>query len=217
MNKIEIADRLQKCFSSVIHDVMRDEGLKNFTLPPSITPTKENYKISGQIFTVEGEINSKLSHHESLLAWTGFLSKTPKNKIIICQPNNQEIALMGELSAETLQNKGVRGCIIDGGCRDLEFILNIDFPVWCNFYTPRDVVGYWSPTKMEEKITIGNTIINNNDYVMADIDGVVIIPEDKAEDILQKSEKLITTESEIRKAIREGMDPQEAYIKFSVF
>ena len=58
------------------------------------------------------------------------------------------------------------------------------------------------------------SIRNNLDY---DIDGVVIIPEDKAEDILLKSEKLIATESEIRKAIRDGMDPQEAYIKFSVF
>jgi len=106
MNKVEIADRLQKCFSSVVHDVMRDEGLKSFTLPSSITPTKENYKISGQIFTIEGEINNKLSHHESLLAWTGFLSKAPKNKIIICQPNNQEIALMGELSAELCRIKG---------------------------------------------------------------------------------------------------------------
>ena len=217
MNKVEIADRLQKCFSSVIHDVMRDDGLKNFTLPSSITPTKKNYKISGQIFTIEGEINSKLTHHESLLAWTGFLSKAPKDKVIICQPNNQEIALMGELSAETLQNKGIRGCIIDGGCRDVEFILNIDFPVWCNFYTPRDVVAYWSPTKIEETIKIGDTSINNDDYVMADIDGVVVIPKDKAEEILLKSEKLIATESEIRKAIREGMDPKEAYIKFSVF
>ena len=217
MNKVEIADRLQKCFSSVIHDVMRDDGLKNFTLPSSITPTKKNYKISGQIFTIEGEINNKLTHHESLLAWTGFLSKAPKDKVIICQPNNQEIALMGELSAETLQNKGTRGCIIDGGCRDVEFILNIDFPVWCNFYTPRDVVAYWSPTKIEETIKIGNTSIKNDDYVMADIDGVVVIPKDKAEEILLKSEKLIVTESEIRKAIKEGMDPQEAYIKYSVF
>ena len=217
MNKVEIADRLQKCFSSVIHDVMRDDGLKNFTLPSSITPTKKNYKISGQIFTIEGEINSKLTHHESLLAWTGFLSKAPKDKVIICQPNNQEIALMGELSAETLQNKGIRGCIIDGGCRDVEFILNIDFPVWCNFYTPRDVVAYWSPTKIEETIKIGDTSINNDDYVMADIDGVVVIPKDKAEEILLKSEKLIVTENEIRKAIKEGMDPQEAYIKYSVF
>ena len=43
MNKVEIADRLQTCFSSVVHDVMRDEGLQSFTLPSSITPTKENY------------------------------------------------------------------------------------------------------------------------------------------------------------------------------
>jgi len=46
MNKVEIADRLQKCFSSVVHDVMRDEGLKSFTLPSSITPTKENYNFN---------------------------------------------------------------------------------------------------------------------------------------------------------------------------
>ena len=52
---------------------------------------------------------------------------------------------------------------------------------------------------------------------MADIDGVVIIPQNNVEDILQKSENLINTENQVRKAIREGMDPQEAYIKYSVF
>ena len=60
-------------------------------------------------------------------------------------------------------------------------------------------------------------MIHNGDYVMADIDGVVIIPQNNVEDILQKSENLINTESQVRKAIREGMDPQEAYIKYSVF
>ena len=70
---------------------------------------------------------------------------------------------------------------------------------------------------MQETITIGNTNINNDDFVLADIDGIVIIPKDRAEDILLKSEKLIETESEIRKAIKEGMDPQEAYLKYSVF
>ena len=49
------------------------------------------------------------------------------------------------------------------------------------------------------------------------IDGIVIIPQEKVIDILEKSEKLINTESQVRKAIREGMDPQEAYIKYSVF
>ena len=59
--------------------------------------------------------------------------------------------------------------------------------------------------------------IRDSDYVMADIDGVVIIPENNIMDILEKSELLINTESKVRQSIREGMDPQEAYIKYSAF
>ena len=99
----------------------------------------------------------------------------------------------------------------------MDFILKIDFPVWSSFYTPRDVVGYWHPTKFEQTIKIGKTVINNNDYVLADIDGVVIIPSKIIENILDRAEKLISTENLVRKSIREGMDPQEAYLKYSVF
>jgi hypothetical protein len=45
-----ISDRLTKCFSSVIHDVMRDQGFKNFVLDPSIKPLKPEHKIGGQDF-----------------------------------------------------------------------------------------------------------------------------------------------------------------------
>tara|TARA_B110000196_G_C21108536_1_gene646505 strand:+ start:455 stop:1108 length:654 start_codon:yes stop_codon:yes gene_type:complete len=217
MSVDNFTDRLSKCYTGVIHDIMRDDGHKNFTLPPSIRPCKDKHVLAGQIFTMEGSVDQTLDHHETLLAWTGFLSKAPNNKVVICQPNNHEVALMGELSAETLQLRGVRGYIVDGGARDLDFILKIDFPLWSSFYTPRDVVGYWKPTAFEKTIKIGDTIINNNDYVLADIDGVVIIPQQKIEDILNRSEKLINTENLVRKSIKEGMDPQEAYLKYSAF
>ena len=213
----DFVNRLSKCYTGVVHDIMRDMGFKNFTLPPNIKPSKDKYVIAGEIFTIEGEVDKSLDHHESLLAWTGFLSKAPKNKLIICQPNNDEVALMGELSAETLQSKGVKGYIVDGGSRDMDFILSIDFLVWSKFYTPRDVVAYWKPTKYAEKIKIGDVEIFNNDYALADIDGVVIVPKKHIEEILVKSEELINTEILLRKAIREGMDPQKAYIKFKAF
>ena len=104
-NSTEISNRLSKCFSSVIHDVMRDEGHKDFVLNPKIRPNKEKHKIAGQIFTIEGESNNSFTQHETLLAWTGLLSKAPPDKVLICQPNDNNIALMGELSAETLQKK----------------------------------------------------------------------------------------------------------------
>ena len=64
---------------------------------------------------------------------------------------------------------------------------------------------------------IGDVKINNNDYVLGDIDGVVIIPKENIKEILEKTEELINTENLVRKAIKEGMDPQEAYIKFNAF
>ena len=216
-NNMSISDRLTNCFSSVIHDVMRDHGYKNFVLDPSIKPLKSEHKIGGQIFTIEGSSDTSYSHHETLLAWTGMLSKAPTDKVLICQPNDNIAAFMGELSAEYLLKKNIRGYIADGGCRDVEFINNINFPVWSKFNTPKDVVGYWKPEVLEKQITIGDVIINNNDYVMADIDGVVIIPKDNIIDILEKTELLINTESKVRKSIRDGMDPQEAYIKYSAF
>ena len=99
----------------------------------------------------------------------------------------------------------------------MDFILKIDFPVWSKFYTPRDVVKFWKPTKFEKQIYIGEVKINNNDYVLADIDGVVIIPRDNIENILIKSEEKINSENLVRKAIKEGVDPQEAYKKYSAF
>ena len=210
-------ERLSKCYTGVVHDIMRDMEYKNFTLPPNIKPCKKNHILAGQIFTIEGEVDQNQSNLESLLAWTGFLSKAPKDKVIICQPNTNEVALMGELSAETLQLKGIRGYIVDGGSRDMDFILKIDFPVWSKFYTPRDVVKYWKPTGFEKQIIIGDVKINNNDYVLADIDGVVIIPQNNIDNILTKSEEKINSENLVRKAIKEGVDPQEAYKKYSAF
>lgn len=210
-------ERLSKCYTGVVHDIMRDMEYKNFTLPSNIKPCKKNHVLAGQIFTIEGKVDQNQSHHESLLAWTGFLSKAPKDKVIICQPNTNEVALMGELSAETLQLRGIRGYIVDGGSRDMDFILKIDFPVWSKFYTPKDIVKFWKPTKYQEKIFIDNVVINNNDYVLGDIDGVVIIPQDNIEKILIKSEEKINSENLVRKAIKEGMDPQEAYKKYSAF
>ena len=210
-------ERLSKCYTGVVHDIMRDMEYKNFTLSPEIRPCKNNHVLAGQIFTLEGQVDQNQSHHDSLLAWTGFLSKAPKDKVIICQPNTNEVALMGELSAETLQLKGIRGYIVDGGSRDMDFILKIDFPVWSKFYTPRDVVKYWKPTNFEKQISIGDVKINNNDYVLADIDGVVIIPQDNIENILDKSEEKINSENLVRKAIKDGVDPQEAYKKYSAF
>jgi 4-hydroxy-4-methyl-2-oxoglutarate aldolase len=214
--KPSLAERLEQCYSGAVYDVLRAMGYPNQVLPHTIRPLAP-YKLAGPVYTVSGYVDQTLDAHQTLLSWTALLSKAPKDSVVICQPNNHLMALMGELSAETLQFRGVRGYIVDGGCRDSDFITNIGFKVFCSFFTPVDVVGRWVADRFGEPITIGNVTICSGDYVLADRDGIVIIPKSIAEKVIDKTEAVLKTESKVRKAILGGIDPQEAYLKYGKF
>ena len=142
MNTI-FSDRLQNCYTGAVFDVLRNLGFPNQVLPEYIRPMNIERKIAGQIFTIEGKIDTSVDKHTSLLKWCEMLSAAPANTVLICQPNDNTVAHMGELSSETLTYKKVTGYIVDGGCRDSASIAKIGFPVFCKYYTPRDVVATW--------------------------------------------------------------------------
>ncbi len=212
-----LSERLEKCYSGAVYDVLRSMGYDEQTLPSSIRPLDKELKLAGPVYTVTGKYDESLDPHQTLLEWTGFLSKAPKGSVVICQPNDNTLSHMGELSAETLQFRGIRGYIVDGGCRDSEFIQKIGFKVFCKYFTPVDVVGRWVADVLAEPIKIGQVVIETGDFVMADRDGVVIIPKNIVEDVVERTEEVLQTESLVRRAILEGVDPQEAYLKYGKF
>jgi regulator of RNase E activity RraA len=192
-------------------------GFREYVLPSEIRPLNPVQKLCGSIFTVNGHVEAGADPHQTLLAWTGLLSHARPDTVIACQPNDSTVAHMGELSAEALHLRGIRGYLVDGGCRDTEFILRLGFPVWCRYLTPRDVVGYWLPDGFEIPIRIGRVLIHNEDYALADRDGVVIIPSQAAEDVVAQTEQIMARENLVRKAILEGVDPQQAYLRYGKF
>ena len=214
---MSLASRLEKCYSGAVHDVLRARGLRNCTLPSEIRPLDMSGRLAGKVFTVNGRRDDSLDDHETLLQWTGMLSKVPADSVVVCQPNDLLLSHMGELSAETMAFRGIRGYIVDGGCRDTQFILDIGFRVFCRYCTPLDVVGRWVPETLDEPIRIAEVDIHPGDFVIGDRDGVVVIPGDIAEEVTDESEQVMRTESLVRKAILEGVDPQEAYIKHGKF
>lgn len=209
--------RLEGCYTGVIHDVMRKMGLRDFTLPPRLRPILPAQTLAGPAFTIQGKVDPTADAHETLLGWTGLLSKCPAGHVWVNQPNDGTVAHMGELSAETLKDKGVRGCVLDGMARDIDFLLDLEFQTWCAGFTPRDIVSWWLPAATEVEIRIGEVDIAPGDYMIGDRDGLIRIPKAIAEDVTAAAEKDIATESEIRKAIKAGTDPQEAYLKHGKF
>ena len=184
------SERLCRCYTGVVHDVMRAMGQSNFTLPPEIRPIIPEAAIAGPAFTIDGEVRPGADAHETLLAWTGLLSQCPAGHIWSAQPNDRIVAHMGELSAETLKNKGVLGCVVD---------------------------GHWLPRATGIDIRIGEVVIEPGDYLVGDRDGMIRVPKALLSDVLEQSEAAMATESKVRRAILDGVDPQQAYLRYGKF
>jgi 4-hydroxy-4-methyl-2-oxoglutarate aldolase len=213
----DLTPRLAKLHTAIVHDVMREMGCHNFTLPHTLRQVTVARSIAGPVFTVSGKVVPKADAHATLLAWTGLLSKAKAGHVMVIAANDDEVAHMGELSGEALMRKGVPGVVVDGGTRDVEFLIAMGFPVYARYATPRDVTGYWMVDAIDVPIKIGKVAVAPHDYLLADRDGIVILPRDRAAAIVSAAAAVLGTENQIRTAILSGMDPQEAYLKFGKF
>jgi 4-hydroxy-4-methyl-2-oxoglutarate aldolase len=212
-----LTERLAACYTGAVHDVLRMMGHDDIVLPPAIKAIAPGTRLAGPVWTVAGHIDRTKSRHECLLGWCTLLARAPGGHVVVCQPNNHEVALMGELSAQTLQARGVLGYVVDGGSRDTDLVLEQGFPVFCSFLTPSDIVERWVPDRYGEPVTIGNVTISTGDYLLGDRDGVVIIPQALAAEVVAKTEEVVATESDMRRALVGGMDPVEAYETYGKF
>lgn len=212
-----ISDALAACYTGVVHDVLRAMGERDFVLPPELRPLLPERAMAGPAFTVVGKGGGGFDAHETLLAWTGLLSRAPAGHVWCCQPNDRVCAHMGELSAETLRDKGLRGAVADGFIRDADFIIEQGFQCWGRGFTPRDIVGWWMPTAVNVDIRIGDVVIAPGDYLHGDRDGLMRVPARLVEEVIEKAKAAMTTENKVRSAILSGVDPQQAYLQFGKF
>ncbi|MES2956890.1 MAG: RraA family protein [Pseudomonadota bacterium] len=214
---MNIADRLQACHSAVVHDVMKDLGLAVRVLPRSIQGLAPTMKAAGPVFTVRGRPDPTLDKHTSLYEWAGLLSRAPAGHVVVCQPQDDTRALFGGLSAEALAIKGVRGYIVDGGCRDVQAVSDQGFAVFARFNTPIDIVCAWRAESFGEPIAIGGTQVLPDDHVLADRDGIVLVGAAELAAVVEAAERKMSTEGDMVRAIRAGEDPQAAYLRYRVF
>lgn len=212
-----ITERLARCYSGAVHDVLRLMRFEHVVLPPRIKPLDPARRLAGPVWTVSGHLDRTRTRDETLLGWCTLLAKAPRDHVVLCQPNNHEVALMGELSAQTLQARGVLGYVVDGGSRDSDLVLAQGFPVFCAFTTPADIVARWVPDRYGEPVTIGECTISTGDYLLGDRDGVVVIPAAVIEEVVTRTEEVVSTESEMRRALIDGLDPVEAYHRYGKF
>ena len=93
-----LTERLGRLYASAVYDALRSMGHDTCVLPPGISALIPGQKLAGEIFTIDGHFEVGQDASKTLLEWSTVLSKAPSGKVLICQPNTHEVALMGELS-----------------------------------------------------------------------------------------------------------------------
>ena len=209
--------RYSMIYTGAIADVLDEMGYRNQCLPASIQGLSMDSKLAGVAMTVEGQATSSMDPEEIYIPVLRMLGDLQPGDVIVEQPNDSVTAHIGELSSEAAQFRGARGAVIDGGARDIEYILKLGFPVFCRYRTPCDIVGRWRLSTYGQPIKIGEVTIRRRDFIVGDKDGVLVVPREIAGEVLNRAEEVVHTENQVRKAILEGVHPVDAYRKYGRF
>lgn len=213
----ELCDRYASLYSGAITDVLDDHGYRDQTLAPSISPLRDETATAGVAYPCIGRPNRSVDEEANIRNLLRMLGEAPEHSILTYETNADASAQIGELSVESLQAAGCRGAVLDGGVRDVEYILRTGFPVFTRFRTPADAVPRWELLDWDTRAVVGGVEITPGDIVIGDVDGVVVVPQAIAAKILREAEALADTEDAIREAVRDGVDPLAAYDEHGVF
>jgi regulator of RNase E activity RraA len=212
-----VRGRFEAIYTAALADVLDARGHRDQTLPPGIRPLEPGQRLAGRAYTVQGRPSDTNDYDAALRAVLAMLGDVPGEHVAVYACEQDVAAHLGELSVTSLKARGVAGCVLDGGCRDVRFIRDEGFPVFCRFVTPEDSTWRWELEATQVPITIGRVRVEPGDWVVGDDDGVVVVPQAVAEDVLAEAEAKASTESEIRVAVRAGMPPLEAYERYGTF
>ncbi len=126
-----------------------------------------------------------------------------KGDIIVIDSGGTGKAVWGELASWSCKRKGVSAVVIDGTTRDLEDIRKIGFPVFAREVKPTagEPKGFG---EINVPIKCGNIPVKPRDYIVGDLDGVVVVPKEKAVEVANRALDVFEKENRIRKEIRKG-------------
>jgi 4-hydroxy-4-methyl-2-oxoglutarate aldolase len=213
----QFAGRFEAVYTAAITDVLDRMNLMTQTFPSELLPLQPGMRLAGPAFPVEGRPHPGMGYESSIRKTLQMLGEIPGGHVAVYQTHGSTAAHFGELSVVSVKTRGCVGAVIDGGCRDVDYIIREGFPVFCRHTTPEDCTPRWEIEAWGHEVKVGDVRVRNGDYVVADSDGIVVIPAEVIEQVLVAAEEVATTENLVREVVREGMLPLAAYERFGKF
>ena len=205
----------EKLYTAVLGDILDELGYYHQILPPAIKAMIKGQKIVGRAMTVL-MIDVFGKQEKPFGRLTEALDQIQKNEVYICTGGTMRCAYWGELLTTTAISRGGVGAIINGYHRDTKQVEKLEWPVFSMGSYAQDSGVRTQVLDYRCDIEISDVLIHSGDLIVADEDGVIIIPRVVEEDVIQKAIEKVSGEKLFIQAIKNGMSSTEAFAKYGV-
>jgi len=147
---------------------------------------------------------------------TEALDQLESGEVYVARNADVPTAAWGEILTATAIQRGAVGAVTDGYHRDTERVLSQDWPVFSRGSYAQDEGVRKSVIDVRCPISIGGVSVTPGDLIVADRDGVLVVPQAVEVEVVEKAFEKASTENLVRKAINDGMSATDAFATFGV-
>ena len=134
---------------------------------------------------------------------------------VIVMENGLDVAAIGGLMATAAKSRDMAGMVLDGGVRDVAEIRALGLPVYSMSITPATAVSRWASVANNIPVQCGGVTVNPGDIIVADEDGVVVVPKAKAAEVLKRAQEIDEREVKMVPFIKQYKSLSEVVKKFN--
>jgi 4-hydroxy-4-methyl-2-oxoglutarate aldolase len=212
----EIIQRLERLYPAVVADCLDRVGVRANVMDPRIRPLYPQARMAGFASTVHAvEVAGPPANPDDY--YRGELQAVDAlgdGDIMVV--STVRGSYWGELLATASRYRGARGIVVDGYTRDTLALIEMEFPTFVAGISSHDSLGRIDVDAVGVPVECGGVRVEQGDLVLADFDGVVVVPAAVAEQVILLAEEKVSGENLVRSKLAEGMPVWDAFRTYGV-